>query len=713
MHIDWILGLLLGQMFHVQRLKLYRITSQVTTYTACPGMIYKRDWDHAPNQITISHPSTSLCRSEASRPIMRIYLASVFCSLAITSFFLAVAIPIQSQGPPAPVNPQVDELPKWVKATVIIPEAFMPHEDDNSPSMVEMYIPHDDNIPAVVSVVNILRLMRLSVTGNRSLREIFKNFEASLRKVLISVSMQQEPSRGIRKENENDAWKVGLYQHVTNHNKKIWYNPGGSEGVEQEVKDGLKSMNQPINVIDIGINWGQDSMIIPKNLLPPNIKDRFTIRIPVDADIPGVASLLNIVDFIRKKRPDHCSTSTLNSFVYRMNKKLRFLPKSQDVIREPMANKDFKDSVVEIVKSHNKRIWFRPGGWENLEGRVREALKSGVPERKPKRIRSGLPLSSQADSPNSSKAAKFPMQPTSPMHQHPGLNVDPEDQMHPHDSTLHPDANLHTGSNPFDFNAPFIHSSPNPMVAKAINQGFQVPSFSDGHILRPHDNFNAPLSHSSPNPMVATAINQGFQVPSFSDGHILHPHDNFNAPLSHSSPNPMVATAINQGFQVPSFSDGHILHPHDNFNAPLSHSSPNPMVATAINQGFQVPSFSDGHILRPHDNFNAPLSHSSPNPMVATAINQGFQVLSPSSSDSHLLNLHDNPQLMDLSHYPPYNDYNHPSGSEGYSQEQSSVEVSSLGLPPGSHSSLSPSSQVVAESLPDVMRYPFPPPRWI
>ncbi|KAG6812860.1 hypothetical protein H0H93_013621, partial [Arthromyces matolae] len=214
------------------------------------------------------------------------------------------------------------------------------------------------------------------------------------------------------------------------------------------------------------------------------------------------------------------------------------------------------------------RIWYRPAGWENIEERVRVALKSGVPERIPKQSRTLRKLlpPAWADSPSSSKEAKFPMQPTSPMHEHPGLNVDPKDKMHPHHSTLDPHPNLRTGPNSFDFNAPLMHK-------------YHYPGLNIDRTVHPHDStldphpnlrtgpnsfdFNAPLMHNHPGLNIDRTVHPH---DSTLDPHInLHPGSNsfdFNAPLSHPSPNPMVsAPAVNPGFQVPSFFDSHFLHP--------------------------------------------------------------------------------------------------------------------------------------------------------
>ncbi|KAG6835422.1 hypothetical protein H0H93_001597 [Arthromyces matolae] len=536
-YIDWILGLLLGQMFHVQRLKLYRITSQ----------------------ITISHPSTSLCWSEESRTIMRIDLASVICSLAITRFFLAAAIPIQPARPLAPVNTQADGLPEWVKSTVNIPGAFMPHEDNNSPSL-EMYIPRDADIPAVVSVVNILGLMRLTATGSKILASRLRYFEGKLGKALLSLPNKPPHSMEAMKDDERDGQKRQVIQAVKNHNNGVWYHPERLKRVEQEVIDALKLRTQSTKEVNFGENWGQGNIQIPKRYTPKRIK----IRIPVDADIPGVASLLNIVDFMRQNVPRNPRPRDLEGFIDSIGLKLRLLPQKEPALKQDMAHGDWKVELLEIVKDHNKRKWYQPHGWGDIEEKVRAALKSGVSARQPKQISDKrrevksilqslrtlpVPDEMSAAAAQSSKSSPpapidlatnltimppgFPSNTPIQTTPHPHPSGPPQDQIHAHDLTLDPHANLHLSSNSFDFNVPrpwSYYSSTTPMVPTAVSQ--EIPSSLHGLFLHPLEDHNMhPQVMNLPNSMYQDFNPQLINSPSrmYQD---LDPHVHTTSPPS-------------------------------------------------------------------------------------------------------------------------------------------------------------------------------------
>ncbi|KAG6830341.1 hypothetical protein H0H93_014071, partial [Arthromyces matolae] len=291
-------------------------------------------------------------------------------------------------------------------------------QDDNGVKVVQMYLPHNDDIPAVVSVVNIVRLMRLSATGNSKMLGSFRHFERILSQNLPSLpDLQGERwTRGLKKDPENNVWKWEINRYVGDHNKRVWYNPEGSQGVEQEVKEALKlAEKEPIHEdFEIGNDWGKCFMTVPIRFTPTEIK----IRIPVDADVPGVASLINIAVFMRQRVPPKGRAPDLEGFLARMYEKLRFLPKLKKVTKKRMENEDWKVQLLGIVRDHNKRQWYWPTGWEHVEKEVQAALDSAVrvPQKKIKQkppTRSAAPKMGTVQASTSSQPAHRNL-PTSP-----------------------------------------------------------------------------------------------------------------------------------------------------------------------------------------------------------------------------------------------------------------------------------------------------------
>ncbi|KAG6825476.1 hypothetical protein H0H93_000638, partial [Arthromyces matolae] len=108
-------------------------------------------------------------------------------------------------------------------------------------------------------------------------------------------------------------------------------------------------------------SWIQDTIVIPTAYSPPDIDT--TLAIPYAEDKDAVASVINIVNFMREKKLRSQDRSQLTYFVKRLNRFIK-IP-SEEPKKEEMSGDQWKSELRKIVQIHNERKWYIPAGGES------------------------------------------------------------------------------------------------------------------------------------------------------------------------------------------------------------------------------------------------------------------------------------------------------------------------------------------------------------
>ncbi|KAG6834263.1 hypothetical protein H0H93_010786, partial [Arthromyces matolae] len=107
-------------------------------------------------------------------------------------------------------------------------------------------------------------------------------------------------------------------------------------------------------------SWIQDTIVIPTAYSPPDIDT--SLAIPYAKDRNAVASVNNIVNYMREIQLRSQERSQLTYFVKRLNRFIE-IP-SEERTKEKMS-KDWKNELRGIVLNHNERKWYTSAGGES------------------------------------------------------------------------------------------------------------------------------------------------------------------------------------------------------------------------------------------------------------------------------------------------------------------------------------------------------------